>query len=297
MKLGSFGRCGSGGGGSRSAGRQQLLELHNFFFELVDTKSEFVEGEGFEEGLDASRGGEGDESEDGSAEEEQKKNEGELEHVVWARANLSILFRARQRRGGWEKSEKVQFEASKDGRDPIPTGGGSRGDILFAENGTDGIFVCGFAERWGDRVGWGVESGRGSTFERDEAGGAFGDLRDRRQEERGGDGDGRVCHGERPEEADRGDQGAEGAREAGSPGGDQAEQDFQGLTACPDGEIVGCAADERAVRRTRGRLNGTIWRVSRFARGCSSRVARGSCLDRSGPDPGRQDWRQQYIAI
>jgi hypothetical protein len=119
VKLGSFG-CGGGsyrsrGGenrswrvsGGRSADRQQLLELHNFFFELVDTKSEFVEGEGFEEGLDASRGGEGDESEDGSAEEEQKKNEGELEHEVWTRANLSILFAARQRRGGRENRKSA----------------------------------------------------------------------------------------------------------------------------------------------------------------------------------------------
>src|SRR6516165_2736094 len=116
MKLGSFGRCGSGGGGSRSAGREQLLELRNFFFELVDTKSEFVEGEGFEEGLDASRGGEGDESEDGSAEEEQKKNEGELEHVVWARANLSILFRAREIGKSAVRSEQGRARSDTDWR-------------------------------------------------------------------------------------------------------------------------------------------------------------------------------------
>src|SRR3974390_398802 len=197
-------RSGSGG---RSAGRDQLLELRDFFFELVNTKSEFVEGEGFEKGLDASRGGEGDESEDGSAEEEQKKNEGELEHVVWTRANLSILFGARQRRGGRENRKECSSKRVRTGAIHYRSGGGKRGDILFVENGTDGIFVCGFAERWGDRVGWRVESGRGSAFERDEAGGAFGDLRDGRQEERGGDGDGRVCHGERPEEAGRGDQG------------------------------------------------------------------------------------------
>ena len=105
--------------GGRSAGREQLLELRDFLFELVDTKSEFVEGEGFEKGLDASRGGEGDEPEDGSAEEEQKKNEGELEHVVWTRANLSILFGARQRRGGLENRKECSSKRVRDGRDPI----------------------------------------------------------------------------------------------------------------------------------------------------------------------------------
>ena len=46
--------------------------------------------------------------------------------------------------------------------------GEHRGEPLLAEDGTDGIFVYGFDEESGDRVGWGVESHSGEEFAGDE---------------------------------------------------------------------------------------------------------------------------------
>src|ERR1051325_12066036 len=52
--------------------------------------------------------------------------------------------------------------------------------LLSAEDGADGIFVCGFAKRQGNGVGRSFQSSSGEKFTRDEAGSETDYLRDGR---------------------------------------------------------------------------------------------------------------------
>src|SRR5208283_473789 len=53
--------------------------------------------------------------------------------------------------------------------------GGDSGHGLFAEDGTDGLFLCGVAEGWGNDVGRSDESNGAETFAGDAGGRPAGD--------------------------------------------------------------------------------------------------------------------------
>src|SRR6266581_3425599 len=126
---------------------------------------------------------------------------------------------------------------------------------LPSQNRTFRIFVCRFAARQDDDLGWSVESGGAEASARDEGGRAASDLRDRRPQERGRDGVGGRGGYERREESAGEDQSGEGAGASGVAGGGEGEQVVRGFSFGAAGKTERGAADERAVQIFDGRVN------------------------------------------
>src|SRR5205807_9643431 len=99
-----------------------------------------------------------------------------------------------------------------------------------------------------------VESGGVEASARDEGGRAAGDLRNRRAQERGGDGVGGRGGCERREESAGEDQSGEGAGASGVAGGGEGEQVVRGFSFGAAGKVERGAADERAVQIYDGRV-------------------------------------------
>src|SRR2546428_11899220 len=117
------------------------------------------------------------------------------------------------------------------------------------------MFVCGFAARQDDDLGWSVESGGAEASARDEGGRAAGDLRDRRAQERGRDGVGGRGGCDRREESAGEDQSGQGAGASGVAGGGEGEQVVRGVSFGAAGKGERGAADERAVQVLDGGVN------------------------------------------